>query len=90
MWNYLFTLGDNDNMTQITPLKSLKKSDWILNSPSGMWTVTPDDTGKQIIDESISSINGAVKRRLIFKENNVENSGICVIYFSLLLELGIY
>ncbi|XP_022162449.1 uncharacterized protein LOC111028210 [Myzus persicae] len=67
-------IGDNDSITQITPLKSLKKSDRILNSPSGLWTVTPDDTGKQIINESISSINSAVKRRLIFKENNAENS----------------
>lgn len=87
MWNYSFTLGDNDSITQITPLKSLKKSDQILNSPSGLWTVTPDDTGKQIINESIPSINSAVKKRLIFKENNAENSGICVIYFSLLLDI---
>lgn len=41
---YLFILDDNDNTQLYTPLKTLKESDWVLNSPSGKWTVTPDDT----------------------------------------------
>jgi len=53
IWITIFFLGDNDSIIQSTPLKSLKEPYWVLNSPSGKWTVTPDDTGKQVIEKPI-------------------------------------
>lgn len=89
MWNYLFILDDNDN-TQYTLLKTLKESDWVLNSPSGKWTVTPDD--KIICQEEVESnkyispntnlnaCSSVVKRKLVFNKNIVEKSGIHICF----------
>jgi len=92
IWKYLFILDDNDN-TQYTPLKTLKESDWVLNSPSGKWTVTPDDTiicqqvesNKYISpNTNLNAYSSVVKRKLIFNKNTEEKSGIYyVVYFSM-------
>lgn len=88
MWNYLFILDDNDNTQLYTPLKTLKESDWVLNSPSGKWTVTPDDTiicqevgsNKYISsNNNLNACNSVVKRKLIFNKNT-EKSGMYVVY----------
>lgn len=81
IWNYLFILDDNDSIIQTTPLKSLKESDRVLYSPSGKWTVTPDETGKQVIDKPIStniSLGNVEPNKYISSPNtnlNTYNSG---------------
>jgi len=77
MWITIFFLGDNDSIIQITPLKSLKEPYWVLNSPSGKWTVTPDDTGKQVIDKSIFTdiFQEEVELNNNISSSNTNNSG---------------
>lgn len=89
----LYIIGDNENIIQHTPLKTLKESDLVLNSHSGKWTVTPDDTNiRQEVesnkyisfpDTNLNARSSAVKRKLVFKENTAENAGIYVVYFSM-------
>lgn len=40
----------------------MKKSDWILNSPSGSWTVTPVDKEKLEVENSISTNNSSQEK----------------------------